>query len=89
MYRTARPTSPRTRKRRVRGGFDRRLFYAKNTAKYNAAAKSAVKQMLATFFDDSASKAVAVMLNVSAAKLTKEELDRMRKLIDGARKANR
>lgn len=45
--------------------------------------------MLATFFDDSASKAVAVMLNVSAAKLTKEELNRMRKLIDGARKANR
>ena len=55
----------------------------------HAAAKSAVRQMLSTFFDDSASKAVAALLDVSDARLTKEELNRMRKLIDGARKANR
>lgn len=51
----------------------------------HAAAKSAVRQMLSTFFDDSASKAVAALLDVSDARLTKEELNRMCKLINQAR----
>jgi BlaI family transcriptional regulator, penicillinase repressor len=45
-----------------------------------------VKHLLATFFNGSAEQAVASLLDGSAAKLSKEELDRLSKLIDKARK---
>jgi len=50
------------------------------------AKRSAVKHLLATFFNGSAEQAVASFLDGSAAKLSKEELDRLSKLIDKARK---
>jgi BlaI family transcriptional regulator, penicillinase repressor len=50
------------------------------------AKRSAVKHLLATFFNGSAEQAVASLLDGSAAKLSKEELDRLSKLIDKARK---
>jgi BlaI family transcriptional regulator, penicillinase repressor len=50
------------------------------------AKRSAVKHLLATFFNGSAEQAVASLLDGSAAKLSKEELDRLSKLIDEARK---
>lgn len=50
------------------------------------AAKSAVKHLLDTFFGESPGELMAALLDVSARKLTREELDRMTALIDKARK---
>jgi predicted transcriptional regulator len=49
------------------------------------ARKSALRNLLATFFGGRASDAVAALLEVSAGQLTDEELDRMRTLIEQAR----
>jgi predicted transcriptional regulator len=49
------------------------------------ARKSALRNLLATFFGGRASDAVAALLEVSADQLTDEELDRMRTLIEQAR----
>jgi|ERR1051325_8785644 predicted transcriptional regulator len=48
--------------------------------------KSAVRHLLQTFFGDSVEVAVAAMLDVRETKLTDDELKRLRKLIDDARK---
>jgi predicted transcriptional regulator len=53
------------------------------------ARKSALKQMLQTFFDDSTEEAVAALLDLSRAKLSKEELDRLSEMIEEARKKGR
>jgi predicted transcriptional regulator len=53
------------------------------------ARKSALKQMLQTFFDDSTEQAVAALLDLSRAKLTKDELDRLSEMIAEARKEGR
>ena len=50
------------------------------------AKRSALKHMLATFFDGSAEQAVAALLDGSAAKLSREELNRLSKLIEKAKK---
>jgi predicted transcriptional regulator len=50
---------------------------------------SALKHMLATFFDGSAAEAAAALVDGSAAKLSPEELDRLQALIDKARKEKR
>ena len=53
------------------------------------ARQSALKQMLQTFFDDSAEEAVAALLDLSRSKLSDEELDRLSQLIEEARKEGR
>jgi len=53
------------------------------------ARQSALTQMLQTFFDDSAEEAVAALLNISKSKLSDEELERLARLIDDARKEGR
>ncbi|KPL00196.1 MAG: CopY family transcriptional regulator [Planctomycetes bacterium SM23_65] len=50
------------------------------------AARSALKRLLETFFDGSAEKAVTALLDVSDANLTPDELQRLAKLIEKARK---
>ena len=50
------------------------------------AARSALKRVLRTFFDGSMEKAVAAMLNLTDANVATEELDRVARLIDEARK---
>ncbi len=50
------------------------------------AKRSALKHMLNTFFDGSAEQAVAALLDVSTAKLSPEELDRLAQLIEKAKK---
>jgi BlaI family penicillinase repressor len=50
------------------------------------AARKALRGMLNTFFDNSAAKAVAALLDVSDAKLTHEELSELEELIEKARK---
>ena len=50
------------------------------------AKRSAVKQLLETFFSDSPEQIVAALLDVSSRRLTREELDRMAAMIEKARK---
>lgn len=53
------------------------------------AKKSAVKHVLDTFFSGSPEQIVAALLDVSAEKLTREELDRMGDLIEKAKREGR
>jgi predicted transcriptional regulator len=50
---------------------------------------SALRQLLATFFDDSTEQAVAALLDLSSAQLTPREYDRLSGLIARARKEGR
>lgn len=50
------------------------------------ARKSAVKHLMETFFQDSPEKIVAALLDVSAKRLTREELDRMAEMIEQAKR---
>jgi predicted transcriptional regulator len=50
------------------------------------AARSALRRMLRTFFDNSAAKAVAALLDVSDPRLTPLELEELSKLIEEAKK---
>jgi BlaI family transcriptional regulator, penicillinase repressor len=50
------------------------------------AKRSAVKHMLDTFFAGSPEQIVAALLDVSASKLTREELDRMSEMIEKAKR---
>lgn len=73
------------------------VSHTKDGAKYvylptqprQRAAQSALKRLLTTFFDNSAEKAVAALLDNSDTKITDEELDRLGKLIRKAKKENR
>ena len=51
-----------------------------------AAQKSALRQMVRTFFDGSATQAVAALLDMSARELTEEELDKLGKLVEQAKR---
>ena len=53
------------------------------------ARRSALKNLLATFFNGSVEKAVASLIEIEAGRLSEEELDRLAKLIDQARKEGR
>ncbi|GAG44004.1 unnamed protein product, partial [marine sediment metagenome] len=48
-----------------------------------------VRQLLNTFFDGSVERAVAALLSASESELSDEELDRLARLIRGARKEGR
>ena len=50
------------------------------------AKRSAVKHLLDTFFADSPAQVVAALLDVSATRLTREDLDRMSEMIEKAKK---
>ena len=53
------------------------------------ARRSALKQLMQTFFDGSAEQTVAALLDLSASKLSDAELDRLSQLINQARKEGR
>ncbi len=53
------------------------------------ARRSAAAHLLETFFEGSAEQAVATLLDVSARDLSAQDLDRLSKLIDDARKEGR
>ena len=53
------------------------------------ARKSALKQMLHTFFDGSTEEAVAALLDISRRQLSKDELDRLSAMIEEAREKGR
>jgi BlaI family transcriptional regulator, penicillinase repressor len=50
------------------------------------AKRSAVKHLVDTFFSDSPDQVVAALLDVSARRLTREELDRMAEMIEKAKR---
>jgi predicted transcriptional regulator len=53
------------------------------------AARSALRRLVQTFFENSAEKAIAALIDQSDAELTPDELDRLAKLIDKARREGR
>ena len=53
------------------------------------ARRSALTQVVQTFFDGSAEQAVAALLDMSNTKLTDDDLDRLSGLIEKARKEGR
>ncbi|PYQ68460.1 MAG: CopY family transcriptional regulator [Acidobacteria bacterium] len=53
------------------------------------ASRSALQNMLKTFFDGSPEKAVAALLDISRTEITDAELDRLSRLIDQARQEGR
>jgi predicted transcriptional regulator len=52
----------------------------------DSAKKSAMRHLLQTFFDGSTSQAMSALLDVSSSRLDEAELDRLKKLIEQARK---
>lgn len=59
------------------------------TTSAEEASRSALRRVLATFFDDSPERAVAALLDVSGVELTDADLDRLEKQIADARKDGR
>ncbi len=53
------------------------------------ARRSALSHLVRTFFDDSAEQVVAALLDMSASKLSEEELDRLSEMIEDAKKEGR
>jgi predicted transcriptional regulator len=56
------------------------------TVPRDRAKRSAVKHLMETFFHESPEQVVAALLDVSASRLTREELDRMAEMIEQAKK---
>ena len=53
------------------------------------ARKSALRQLVKTFFDGSAEEAMAALLDLESTRLQSDDLDRLARLIDEARKEGR
>ena len=63
-----------------------RYVYLPTVPRENAK-RSALRHMLHTFFDGSAEQAISALLDEPSSKLSDAELDRLARLIDGARRA--
>src|SRR4051812_20400928 len=63
-----------------------RYVYVPTVARDNAK-RSALHHMLQTFFDGSTEQAISALLDDSSSKLSSAELDRLARLIDGARRS--
>ena len=62
-----------------------RYIYAPTVAR-ESAKKSAIRHVLSTFFEGSASQAISALLDEDGAKLSDAELDRLARMIERARK---
>ena len=65
-----------------------KYVYAPTRPRHQAA-RSALRRVLQTFFDNSAEKAVAALLDLSDPDLSPEELERLARLIEQARREGR
>lgn len=65
-----------------------RYVYAPTVSREKAR-ESALKQLVRTFFHDSPEEAVAALLDLSAAKLSQDDLDRLAELIERTKKEGR
>jgi predicted transcriptional regulator len=63
-----------------------RYVYLPTVARDNAK-RSALRHILQTFFDGSAEQAISALLDEPSTRLSRDELDRLATLIDGARKS--
>ena len=63
-----------------------RYVYVPTVARDNAK-RSALRHILQTFFDGSAEQAISALLDEPSTRLSRDELDRLATLIDGARKS--
>ena len=62
-----------------------RYVYLPTVAR-DSARRSALRHMLSTFFENSVEQAVAAMVDLSAANLSREELERISALIEDAKR---
>ncbi len=65
-----------------------RYVYLPTVAR-DTARRSALRHMVSTFFEDSVEDAVAALLDLSAAKLKEEDLDRIARLVQDARRGEK
>jgi predicted transcriptional regulator len=56
------------------------------TVRRDTARRSALRHMVATFFEGSVEDAMAALLDLSAARLKDEDLDRIARMVEEARK---
>ena len=68
---------------------DGRAYIYEPIVQKDAARAGALTHLLKTFFDGSAEKAVAALLDLKSQQLTTDELDRVSKLLDAARNEGR
>jgi predicted transcriptional regulator len=68
---------------------DGRAYVYRPTVRREAARRSALTHVLKTFFDNSAEQAVAALLELRGPKLTSDELDRVSRMVDNAKKEGR
>lgn len=66
----------------VKHGKESRRYVYQPTVPEKKAKRSALKQLIATFFEGSPEKLVASLLDPQDQKLSREEIDRIRRLID-------
>lgn len=66
-----------------------RRYVYRPTLPAQEARRSALRRVLATFFDDSPERAVAALLDMSGDDLSEAELERLAELIERARKEGR
>ena len=77
------------RKQVLRYRRDGKRYLYRPAASLKLAQKSVLKNLLETFFAGDPTDAVAMLLDVSTRRLTDEDLDRMKELIEQAREENR
>jgi BlaI family penicillinase repressor len=73
----------------VRHESDGRAYVFLPIIKKDAARKRALTHLLKTFFDNSTEQAVAALVDIAGPKTSAAELDRIRKIIDDARRDGR
>ena len=76
-------------KRHVRHKQDGPRYVFLPTVPRHRARQSALKQVVGTFFEDSAEQAVAALLDMSARDMSESELDRLAELIEQAKEEGR
>lgn len=78
-----------TEKGHLRFSQDGPRYVYRATTPRTAAQASALERVVTTFFDGSPSRAMAALMDLSAAELTAEELDRLESMIEHARREGR
>ena len=76
-------------KRHLRHDQEGTRYVFRPTVARNRARRSALKQVVRTFFEGSAEQAVAALLDMSQSTLSEDDLDQLSGLIDKARKEGR
>ncbi len=75
-------------KRHLKHKYDGPRYVYSPTVSRETARRSALEQLVTTFFDGSVEKAMATLLDVSSSKLSPEELNHISQLIDQAKQGD-